>query len=237
MKSNLERPRILVVDDEPKIVYLMREILTAAGYEVLAAFSGEHAIETAALEQPELVILDIVLSGSIDGYQVAQRLRAFSNTPIIMLTARVREADILRGFEAGADDYVTKPFSSKELLARVQAVLKRSRSGNQEPNRAELICGDLKIDLARRQVSRGDRLIHLTETEYNLLHALAEHANQVVLHEQLLEIVWGPEYRNDIDYLRAYIHFLRQKIELDPGNPQLLQRCSGVGYMLVCQES
>ena len=154
-----------------------------------------------------------------------------------MLTARVREADILRGFEAGADDYVTKPFSSKELLARVQAVLKRSRSGNQEPNRAELICGDLKIDLARRQVSRGDRLIHLTETEYNLLHALAEHANQVVLHEQLLEIVWGPEYRNDIDYLRAYIHFLRQKIELDPGNPQLLQRCSGVGYMLVCQES
>lgn len=237
MKSNLDRPRILVVDDEPKIVYLMREILTAAGYEVLAAFSGEHAIETAALEQPELVILDIVLSGSIDGYQVAQRLRAFSNTPIIMLTARVREADILRGFEAGADDYVTKPFSSKELLARVQAVLKRARSGDQEPNRAELICGDLKIDLARRQVSRGDRLIHLTETEYNLLHALAEHANQVVLHEQLLEVVWGPEYRNDIDYLRAYIHFLRQKIELDPGNPQLLQRCSGVGYMLVCQES
>ncbi|MCU0488089.1 MAG: response regulator transcription factor [Anaerolineales bacterium] len=237
MSPDLERTRILVVDDEPKIVHLVREILTAAGYEVLAAFSGEHAVETAALEQPDLIILDIVLSGSLDGYQVAQRLRTFSETPIIMLTAKVREADVLGGFEAGADDYVTKPFSSKELLARVRAVLKRSRSGTQEPNQSELVCGELKIDLARRQVSRSGKRLHLTETEYNLLHVLAEHANQVVLHEQLLEMVWGSEYRSDVDYLRAYIHFLRQKIELDPGNPQILQRCPGVGYMLVCQET
>lgn len=232
----MSKPRVLIVDDEPKIVHLVREVLSAADYEVLAAFNGEHAIETVALEQPDLLLLDIVLTGLLDGFQVTRRLREFSDIPIIMLTAKVRETDILQGFEAGADDYITKPFNSKELLARVAAVLKRSQAGRGAPARPEIVCGDLHIDLARRQVIIRDRVIHLTETEYELLHFLAAHANQVVLHEQILEAVWGAEYRNEIDYLRAYVRFLRQKIEADPSNPQIITRCSGVGYMLICPE-
>jgi two-component system KDP operon response regulator KdpE len=231
------KPRILIVDDEPKVVHLVREILSATGFEVLAAYSGEHAIEIVALEKPDLVLLDIVLSGSMDGYQIAERMRSFSDIPIIMLTAKVRDADILHGFETGADDYITKPFNSKELLARVRAVLKRAQSNQNGLHLPLMTCGELEIDLARRQVKVRGREIHLTETEYDLLHALATHANQVVLHEQLLETVWGSEYRNDVDYLRAYVRFLRQKIENDPSNPQIIQRCPGVGYMLVCPEN
>jgi two-component system KDP operon response regulator KdpE len=233
----MAKERVLIVDDEPKVVHLVREVLSATGYEVLAAYNGETAIETVALEQPDLLLLDIVLSGQIDGYQVAERVRGFSNIPIIMLTAKVREPDVLHGFESGADDYITKPFSSKELLARVRAVLRRSQTGITPREKPEIQCGDLVIDLARRKITIRDGEIHLTETEYNVLHVLAEHANQVVLHEKLLEEVWGPEYRDDIDYLRAYIRFLRQKIEIDPSDPQIIQRCPGVGYMLVCPES
>ena len=230
------KDRILLVDDEPKLVHLVQEVLTATGYEVLVTSSGEHAIEMAALEQPDLILLDIILSGGIDGYEVAHRIREFSNMPIVMLTAKARETDLLHGFDAGADDYVTKPFSSKELLARIRAVLKRARGEAVIPTEAEIICGDLKIDLARRQVSVRDHEVRLTPTEYSLLHELAVHCNQVLLHEQLLTAVWGPEYRNDIDYLRAYIRYLRQKIELDPTNPQIIKRSPGVGYMLVCSD-
>jgi two-component system KDP operon response regulator KdpE len=230
------KTRILILDDEPKLVHLVREVLTATGYEVFSAFTGEHAIELAALEQPDLVILDLILTGALDGYGVARRLREFSNVPIIMLTAKVRESDKLHGFDVGADDYITKPFSSKELLARVQAVLKRSQIETAPPLKTELVCGDLCIDLARRLVMVGGREVHLTPTEYSLLHELATHANQVLLHEQLLTAVWGPEYRNDVDYLRAYIHYLRQKIEADPTDPRIILRCPGVGYVLACKE-
>ena len=124
-----EHPRILIVDDEPRVINLVREVLGATGFEVITAFSGESAIKMAALEQPDLILLDIILPGSLDGYQVAKRLREFSDVPIIMLTAKVSEVDLLQGFDVGADDYITKPFSSKELLARIQAVLKRSKTG------------------------------------------------------------------------------------------------------------
>jgi two-component system KDP operon response regulator KdpE len=230
------KTRILILDDEPKLVHLVREVLTATGYEVLSAFTGEHAIELAAIEQPDLVLLDLILTGSLDGYAVARRLREFSDVPIIMLTAKVRESDKLRGFEVGADDYITKPFSSKELLARVRAVLKRSQSEAAPPVKTEFVCGSLRIDLSRRLVTLGGREVHLTPTEYSLLHELAIHANQVMLHEQLLTAVWGPEYRNDVDYLRAYIHYLRQKIEADPTDPRIILRCPGVGYMLACKD-
>jgi DNA-binding response OmpR family regulator len=232
----MEKARILVVDDEPRLINLVREVLTATGYEVVTTVSGEHAIELTALEQPDLVLLDLVLTGTIDGYRVAQRIREFSNVPIIMLTARVRESDKLHGFDVGADDYITKPFSSKELLARIQAVLKRSQSMMVKTTRSEIVCGVLRIDLARHHVTNDGVEIHLTPTEYNLLHELATHCNQVLLHEQLLTAVWGSEYRNDIDYLRAYIRYLRQKIEIDPANPKVIVRCPGVGYMLVCAE-
>jgi two-component system KDP operon response regulator KdpE len=149
-----------------------------------------------------------------------------------MLTAKVREADILRGFEVGADDYITKPFSAKELLARIRAVLKRVKSEAVASGESELIFGNLKIDLARRRVTLAGRQIRLTPTEYSLLHELATHCDQVMLHEQLLTAIWGPEYRNDIDYLRAYIHYLRQKLEPDPSKPRIILSTPGVGYML-----
>jgi two-component system KDP operon response regulator KdpE len=228
--------RILVVDDEPKLVRLLQEVLTATGYKVLSTGSGEEAIEIVALEQPDLVVLDIVLAGEADGYEVARRVREFSSVPIIMLTAKARESDLLRGFESGADDYLTKPFGAKELLVRVRAVLRRARQGEAGLAETEIVCGPLRVDLARRRVRVGDENIHLTRTEYNLLHELATHRNQVMLHEQLLVAVWGPEYRNDIDYLRAYIRYLRQKLEADPSAPRLIVTTPGVGYMLACPE-
>jgi two-component system KDP operon response regulator KdpE len=229
--------RILVVDDEPKLVRLVREVLTATGFQVLTAASGEAAIDMAAREQPDLILLDIVLAGTLDGYGVARRVREFSDVPIIMLTAKARESDLLRGFDAGADDYLTKPFSSKELLARVRAVLKRARHEPGTPAESEIVCGDLRIDLARRRVTVASREVHLTRTEYNLLHELATHRNQVLLHEQLLSAVWGPEYRDDLEYLRSYIRYLRQRLEHDPSAPQLILTQPGVGYMLVCPDT
>ncbi len=228
--------KILIVDDEPKLVRLVREVLTATGFTVLATASGEEAIDIVALEQPDLMILDIVLSGEADGYEVAHQVREFSNVPIIMLTAKVRESDLLRGFESGADDYLTKPFSSKELLARIQALLKRAQNSQVAPVETEIICGPLRIDLARRRVKAHGEDVPLTRTEYDLLHELAVHCNQVLLHEQLLTAVWGPEYRDDVDYLRAYIRYLRQKLEVTPSDPQFIVTSPGVGYMLVCPE-
>jgi len=227
--------RILIVDDEPRLVHLVREVLTATGYQVLAASNGLHAIETVAMEQPDLVLLDLMLPGEADGYAAAQRIREFSNVPIIMLTAKVREADVLRGFETGADDYITKPFSSKELLARIRAVLKRAE-GEKQSDASKIECGCLRIDLARHRVSVDGCDIDLTPTEYKLLHELAMHYEQVMLHEQLLTAVWGSEYRDDLDYLRTYIRHLRQKIEPDPAHPRLILRVRGVGYMLTCPE-
>lgn len=224
--------RVLVVDDEPKLVRLVSEILTATGYEVIVACSGDQTIEMVAIEQPDLVILDIILLGDIDGYDVAQRIREFSEVPIIMLTAKVHETDMLRGFDAGVDDYIKKPFSSKELLARMRAVLNRSPARAQAPPKVIIECGDMSINLPKRRVRIGDRDVHLTPTEYKLLHELATHCNQVLLHEQLLTAVWGQEYRSDFDYLRSYIHLLRRKLEPDPSNPKMIVRVPGVGYML-----
>jgi len=228
--------RILIVDDEPKLIHLVREILQATGYEVLASSSGNPALEMVAMEQPELVILDITLFGSLDGFEVARRIREFSEVPIIMLTARINEADKLRGFEVGVDDYITKPFSSKELLARIRAVLKRTKGAQPIGVESEIECGSLKIDLLRRTVSIDGRTVHLTPTEYKLLHELTLNNNKVMLHEQLLTAVWGEEYRNDVDYLRSYIHYLRKKLEPDPTNPKMIINCQGVGYMLVVPE-
>jgi two-component system KDP operon response regulator KdpE len=229
----MSEARILVVDDEPKLLRLVRVILNATGYKVLAARNGSQAMEMIAVERPDLVLLDLILPGDIDGYEVARRIREFSDVPIIMLTAKVRETDILRGFEAGADDYITKPFSSKELLARVRAVLKRSQKVTVHPTEALITCGDLNIDLSSHRITIGDQQIYLTATEYNLLRELATHLDQVLYHEQLLTAVWGSEYRNDVDYLRSYVHSLRKKLERDPADPQMIINVQGVGYMLV----
>lgn len=229
------KQRVLIVDDEPRLIRLVREVLGAVGYEVLEAADGETGIEMVALEQPDLLLLDILLPRGMDGYEVCRRVREFSNLPIIMLTAKAREADMLEGFDLGADDYLTKPFSAKELIARVGAVLRRSRSPKEIITK-KLECGDLKIDFARHQVTVRGQQVRLTRTEYKLLHELAMNANKVMLHQDLLSEVWGPEYRDDIDYLRTYIRYLRQKIEVDPSHPRYILTHTGVGYILACPE-
>ena len=234
MTVAVDSQRVLVVDDDPRLVRLVGEVLSAAGYKVLVGHSGERAIQAIAVEQPDLVLLDLMLA-DLDGYRVCRRTREFSDVPIIILTARVAEADMLAGFEAGADDYITKPFSSKELLARVRAVLKRVQK-TATPSGGSIACGDLSIDLARRRVRVGDRDVYLTATEYSLLYHLATPLNQVVIHEDLLSQVWGPEYRGDVDYLRSYIHYLRKKLERDPANPKMIMNIQGVGYMLAAPE-
>lgn len=228
--------KVLVVDDEPRVVRLVSEVLKATGHQVVAACDGETALETAAVEQPDLVLLDVLLPHGLDGYAVCQRLRTFSDTPVIMLTAKALESDMLRGFDAGADDYLTKPFSAKELLARVRAVLRRSRLTSAPAPDSKLACGDLVIDLARRTATVRGQAMTLTPTEFALLRELASHPNRVLLHADLLAAVWGQEYRDDIDYLRAYVRYLRRKLEDDPANPRFIVTSPGAGYMLVCPE-
>lgn len=227
---------ILVVDDQPRVQRLVREVLQAVGYRVIAASNGDAAIEMVALEQPDLVLLDILMPQGPDGYHVCQRIREFSDVPVIMLTAKAQEADMLHGFECGTDDYLTKPFSAKELVARVKAVLRRS-SRPEEMTTATFVCGALEINFARRSVKRDGEEVELTRTEYDLLRQLALHANRVVAHHTLLHEVWGPEYRDDVDYLRAYVYYLRKKLERDPSNPQYIMTSPGVGYMLTCPEA
>lgn len=228
--------RILVAEDDPKMVHLVTEVLTASGFAVLSTALGREAVEMVAVEQPDLLILDIGLADKIDGFEVAQRVREFSNIPIVMLTAKALESDLLQGFGVGTDDYLTKPFSARELLARIRALLNRARLESIAPSQAFIQCGSLRVDLARRRVTMDGRIVSLTRTEYNLLHELATHPNRVMLHEELLTTIWGFEYRNDVDYLRAYIRYLRRKLEPDPSNPQLIITYAGVGYLLACQE-
>jgi two-component system KDP operon response regulator KdpE len=227
--------KILIIDDEPRVVQLVRAVLEAVDYEVVAAMGGESGIEAAALEQPDLILLDIRLPRGPDGYEVCERIREFSDVGVIMLTAKARHEDILQGFDAGADDYLTKPFNAKELVARVQAVLRRTRHPEERLG-ATRTCGEWEINFARRTVKvRGER-VSLTPTEYALLRQLATNPNCVMTHSDLLAKVWGPEYRDDVDYLRAYIRYLRRKLEADPSNPEYILTSQGAGYMLACPE-
>ncbi len=234
----MESETILVVDDEPRLLRLVRAVLTAVGYEILSATNGEEALETIAIEQPDLVLLDILLPGDMDGYEICRRVREFSSVPIIMLTAKTREVDMLRGFDLGADDYLTKPFNAKELIARVKAVLRRSKLAATEAiSTADLSCGDLVISFARHRIEVRGEEVSLTPTEFRVLQQLALNANRVMLHEDLLTKVWGSEYRDDIDYLRTYVRHLRKKIEENPSEPRYIVTMPGVGYMLSCPEA
>jgi len=227
---------ILVVDDEPRLVRLVREVLEAVGYRVVAAGDGHAALAMLAVEQPDLVLLDILLPRGMDGYETSRRIREFSDVPIIMLTAKARDADKLKGFDAGADDYLTKPFNSKELVARVRAVLRRSKHPEEVGTATEFACGRMSISFAQRRVFVNGEEVLLTATEYALLRELALHPNCVMLHRQLLNAVWGAEYVDEIDYLRAYVRYLRQKIEAYPSRPEFIVTRPGLGYMLVCPE-
>lgn len=222
--------RILVVDDEPHMVKLVEANLRIAGYDVVSARDGRSALAAVEKEHPDLVILDIMLP-HVDGYEVCQRIREYSAVPILMLTARGSEIDLVHGFDAGADDYLVKPFSVNELLVRVRAILKRSKFSQDIVTRPPLKAGDLAIDFARRRVTRRGEEIGLSPTEYRLLTTLALNANRVMLHRDLLRDVWGPQYHSETQYLRVYMHYLRQKLEDDPADPQHLITHPGVGYL------
>jgi two-component system, OmpR family, KDP operon response regulator KdpE len=231
--GHAEGARILVVDDDPLLVRLVRTHLEKAGYRVLTAADGEQAVEVAADELPDLVVLDLMLP-KLDGYDVCRRIREFSMVPVVMLTARGEPVDRLRGFEMGADDYLSKPFVPAELLARVRAVLRRSQQGSAATTPAVVRCGDIAIDLLRRRVTVRDEVVKLTATEFHLLQELAVNAGKVLSHTDLLTKVWGPEYRDDRDYLWAYVRHLRRKLEPEPGHPVYIKSATGFGYVLEC---
>jgi DNA-binding response OmpR family regulator len=226
-----KKANILVVDDEPHVQKLVKANLETSGYRVLIAADGEQAVQAVDSEMPDLVILDLMLP-KMDGYTVCQRIREFSVVPIIMLTARSAPVDLVHGFEVGADDYLTKPFSVTELLMRVQAVLRRSKWPEEILSHQSFTTGPIEIHFAQHRVlAQGDE-VKLTPTEYRLLVYLASNANRVISHRELLRAVWGPEYGEETEYLRVYVRYLRQKLEPVPSEPRYLLTQPGAGYML-----
>ena len=219
--------RILVVDDEPQIRRIMRTTLTGAGYEVDDAKSGEEALAKLREFRPELVLLDINMPG-MSGLAACRAIRAGSTAAIIMLTVHNKEATKVEALDAGADDFVSKPFSTPELLARIRAALRRTPAAQAASGRIQV--GELTIDFSARTVTRGDTASHLTPKELDLLRYLTQHANEVVPHRELLQAVWGPDYGDQVDYLRAFIKTLRKKIEINPDRPQYVTTEPWIGY-------
>ncbi len=219
--------RVLVVDDEPPIRRIMRTTLTGAGYEVDEAKTGEEALEKVREFRPDLVLLDINMPG-MGGLAACRAIRSDTNIAIIMLTVRNSEADKVGALDAGADDYITKPFSTPELLARIRAALRRAPVSQSSP--ARLRVGRLVIDFAARTVARGATTEHLTPKELDLLRYLTQHANEAVPHRELLQAVWGPDYGDQVDYLRVFIKNLRKKIEPNPEHPEYITTEPWVGY-------
>jgi two-component system, OmpR family, KDP operon response regulator KdpE len=219
--------RILVVDDEPQIRRIMRTSLIGAGYEVDDAKTGEEALVKLREFRPDLVLLDINMPG-MGGLEACKEIRTDPNVAIIMLTVHNTEAAKIEALDAGADDFVTKPFSTPELLARIRAALRRVPVSQSSP--AKLRVGGLTIDFAARTVTRGGATSHLTPKELDLLRHLTQHANEAVPHRELLQAVWGPDYGDQIDYLRVFIKTLRKKIEPNPDRPQYVMTEPWIGY-------
>lgn len=222
--------KILVVDDEPHLVKLVRSNLEAQHFKVASAMDGVSGLAMVEKEGPDLVILDIMLPG-MDGFDVLQKIREFSSVPVIMLTAKDQDVDVVKGLQLGADDYVKKPFSVHELLARVEAVLRRAAPGDDVQARPPFVVGDFTMDFQQRKITVRGREVKVGPTEYKLLSQLVRNAGRVMLHADLLRKVWGPEYGGETEYLRVYISYLRNKIEEDPANPKYILTEHGVGYM------
>ena len=221
--------RILVIDDERAIRRFLRAALSAHSYEVLEAASGEEGLQAAALHRPDVIILDLGLPDA-DGVSVTRRLREWTQTPIIILSVRASEQDKIAALDAGADDYLTKPFGTGELTARIRAALRRTLPAGE--GQTVFQTGDLQVDLLHRAVSLGGQPVSLTPTEYELLKQLVQHAGKVVTHRQLLHVVWGAPYEDEAHLLRVNISNLRHKIERDPAQPEYILTESGVGYRL-----
>jgi two-component system KDP operon response regulator KdpE len=228
------QPHILVIDDEPQIARALRTILTAKGYRLSVASRGEEGLALAAATEPDVVILDLGLP-DISGFEVCSRLRQWSRVPIIVLSVRDAEKDKVLALDRGADDYLTKPFGIEELLARIRVAL-RHKVQAQGPAETLITNGNLAIDLARYQVFRKGEEIHLTATEFKLLAYLASNAGRVLTHRSILTQVWGPEYADNVEYLRVFMSQLRKKLETDPKAPIYLLNEPGVGYRFAVTE-
>jgi two-component system KDP operon response regulator KdpE len=223
-------PLILAVDDEAGILRLIKLELSSQGFRVIVANDGEEALRLSEQQRPDIVVLDIVMP-EMSGLEVMRRLRERTSIPIILLTAKDHDEDKVRGLELGADDYLVKPFNPEELSARVRAVLRR---GLRPTGNAENIVRvrDVEIDLNRRLVKKNGEVVSLTRTEWMLLQHLAANAGKVMLNTELLSKVWGPEYRDDLQYLRVWVSRLRSKLEPDPANPVIIKTLQGIGYLL-----
>jgi two-component system KDP operon response regulator KdpE len=218
--------KVLVVDDDHQIREALRRGLKARGYEVLSAGNGETALDILSGASVDVVVLDLGLPG-IDGHDVIRRLRSFSDVPVVVLSVRESQGEKVTALDAGADDYVVKPFGMDELLARMRAALRRARP---EEARPKLRFSELEVDLARRLVHLGGQPVHLTPTEYRLLEALATNAGKLLTHSWLLRRVWGPAYDRESHYVRVYVQQLRQKLRDDPGRPRYIITEPGLGY-------
>ncbi len=222
---------ILLIEDEPQMRRFLRITLQSQGYRLIESETGNDGLLQAASRNPDVVLLDLGLP-DIDGLEVTTRLREWTATPIIVISAREQEQDKVKALDAGADDYLTKPFSAGELLARIRVALRhalRQRAGRNEP---VFVLRNLRVDLAQRQVFLDEREIHLTPIEYKLLTMLVRHAGKVITHRQLLTEVWGAAHANEVQYLRVYMTQLRHKLEADPARPQFLMNEPGIGYRL-----
>jgi two-component system KDP operon response regulator KdpE len=224
-------PLVLVIEDEPQMRRFLRPALEGQGYRVVEAATAREGMALASSHNPDLVILDLGLPDG-DGIEVTQRLREWSTAPIVVVSARGQEADKVAALDAGADDYLTKPFGTGELFARLRVANRHSAGVRAEAGEPVFEAAGLKVDVASRQVHRDGQEIHLTALEYKLLAALVRHAGRVVTHRQLLKEVWGPSSVNETQYLRVYMAQLRHKIEKDPARPALLVTETGVGYRL-----
>ena len=231
MPEEFARRRILVVDDEERMVRFIRMNREHDGFQVMEAFNVKQAIDKLR-DTPDLILLDVMMP-DIDGFEVLETVREVSNVPVIMLTAKGEENDRVRGLELGADDYITKPFSPRELVGRVKAVLRRTEGISGSMHELIQVDDRLKIDFDRREIWLEGKLVKLRPTEYRLLYHLVQNAGWVVSHDQLLQKVWGYEYRDEPHYVRLYINYLRQKLEKDPADPKYILTERGVGYRFV----
>jgi len=222
-------PVIVVIEDDPAIRLFLRTGLGAHGFKVFEADRGKQGIIEAGVCKPDLIILDLGLP-DMDGVDVIKTIREWSVMPIIILSARSTEQHKIDALDAGADDYLTKPFGLGELLARIRVAMRHSVSSPEQDHSGVFTSGDLKVDLLRRQIFVGDREVHLTPIQYRLLSVLIKNAGKVLTHQYLLKEVWGPSYRDNSHYLRIYMSQLRQKLETDPAQPQYLLTESGIGY-------
>ena len=226
-----EKELILLIEDEPQMRRFLRITLQSQGYRLVEAATAQEGLMQATTRNPDVVLLDLGLP-DLDGLEITKRLREWTQTPIIVISAREQELDKVKALDAGADDYLTKPFNAGELLARIRVALRHASRQDSDQQEPIFVLQNLRVDLSQRQIFVNDEEVHLTPIEYKLLTVLIRHAGKVITHSQLLKEVWGPAHVNEVQYLRVYMTQLRHKLEVDPARPRLLMNEPGIGYRL-----